>query len=206
MVDFVVSQNAQQNPYQEFTYVVAATTGRVRINYATSYFRALSVGTGGALGLRFAGAGNDTSFTGVGIGLKLPFVIEWVELINTGSSDITVTVAMGIVDILDTRFSSSSTITATVVPGTVLVDAADVAVLTVATTKVITTNAATRTVIISNLVANGTKIRVGTSSAGAARGVEVANGGSISLDTSADVYVYNPSGSTINIGVLSLRS
>lgn len=84
---------------------------------------------------------------------------------------------------------------------TVLNTVADVAILTTATTQVLAANAARRTAIISNLVANGTVVRVGDASVGAARGAEIPVGGSAVMESTEAIFVYNPSGGTINIGI-----
>ncbi len=199
-----VSRNVPQNPYKEFTLVIpAAANGlnRQRINYATSYFRVIAL-TLATLSINTAGAAGDTSVVGAGIGIELDEIVPWIELINTGASDLTVTVAMGICKIQDSRLTLTGTVTTSVASGATLSDVADVAVLTTATTKVNTGSATYKSVIISNLLANAGVVRVGTSSAGAARGAEIPIGGSVTLDTQADVYIYNPNAGTVNIGVL----
>ncbi|MGH7237181.1 MAG: hypothetical protein ACREGF_01455 [Candidatus Saccharimonadales bacterium] len=205
----MTAQLPVKNPYKEFTYVIPCSDNgnkTVRINYDTTYFRVLAL-TLNTLAVNFGGQGDTTTLIGAGIGIKLSAPTPFVELTNTGAADLTVTVALGHVgDVVDSRFVVSNTVNVSNIAGTTLTDIDDVIVLTTATTKVKSSNAATKTVLISNLAANATKIRVGTSSAGAARGAEVPIGGTISMDYSGDVYVYNPSASTINIGVLEIRT
>lgn len=82
-----------------------------------------------------------------------------------------------------------------------LTDFADVTILTTATTQVLAVNASRKSSVVTNLQANGTVIRVGTSSAGAARGPEVPIGGSYVHESQAALYVYNPSAGSIAVGV-----
>lgn len=198
----VVSSNTPQNPYKEFTMTLQVND-RQRIYYASNYFRVLAL-TLNTLSVNFYGT-TQTSFVGAGIGVKLPDILPWVELINTGGAPVVLTVAMGVGEFFDNRLTVTGNINSVIVSGATLTDVADVAVLTGATTQVQAASALTKTVIISNLAANGTKIRVGSASAGAARGIEVPIGGSVSLDTAAAVFVFNPSGGTINIGVEAIQ-
>ncbi len=199
-----------KNPYQEFTYVIPAKANGInvqRIFYDTTYFRVLAL-TKNTLNVNFGGQGQTTNWSGAGLGVRLGAAIPWIELTNTGADDLTITVALGHVpEIVDSRFITVGGILAiTPTPGATLVDATDIAVLAGATTKVISSNTNAKSVAISNLSANLTSIRVGTSAAGATRGIEVPNGACFSIDCSGDLYVYNPSAGTINIGVLSVRT
>ncbi len=191
-----------QNPYKEFPIVVPAGQ-RYRLYYSTTYFRIMSL-TLNTLSVNFAGT-TDTTIVGAGIGIRMKAAIPYVDLINTGAADLTVVVALGCVDINDSRLNLSGTLTAVVASGATLVTVADVAVLTVTTTKVVATNANNKSAIISNLIANGTVLRAGDVNTGASRGAEVPIGGSITLDCSADIYIFNPSGGTINVGITIVR-
>jgi hypothetical protein len=81
-----------------------------------------------------------------------------------------------------------------------LTDGADVSITTGATTLVLPVDANRKSATISNLLANNTVVRAGSSSAGAARGVEIPVGGSLVWENTAALYIYNPDASTINIG------
>jgi len=205
MVDVFVGKDPIQNPYREFTYVIPAS-GQQEILYAHSYFRIMSLSAAGSVAVRWGQSGSQSSVIGSGIGIELPEAVDRVTLINLGGADVTITVALSMGRVSDDRLNVSGTLSTSVISPTTAVDTADVAVLTLATTLVAATNANTQQVIISNLAANGTSIRVGTVSAGAARGVEIQSGATIVLDCSANIYVYNPSAATINIGVLFLRT
>lgn len=89
--------------------------------------------------------------------------------------------------------------------GATLKDAADVAIAAGATTLVLAVNPSRQRFTISNLQANGTPVRVGASTAGAARGAEIGVGGSYTEETTDAVYVYNPSGAAINIGRIEVE-
>ena len=96
-------------------------------------------------------------------------------------------------------FTQELTISSTI--GSGYTTAADVAILTTATTQVLAANTSRKSFTISNLQANATLVRVGDSGAGAAEGIECPIGGSVTDSHTGAVYVYNPSGSTINIGI-----
>lgn len=78
---------------------------------------------------------------------------------------------------------------------------ADVAVAATTTTQVLPVNPSRQKAVVSNLQVNGTIIRVGDSTTGAASGAEVPIGGSITIESTDAIYVYNPAASGINIGL-----
>ena len=78
---------------------------------------------------------------------------------------------------------------------------ADASILTTATTQVLAANADRISATISNLSANGTVLRVGDASTGATRGAEIPVGGSAVLNITGAIYVYNPSGGTVTVGL-----
>jgi len=102
-------------------------------------------------------------------------------------------------DALINPFSSEVIVTGTI--GGTFTDVADVSILTTATTLVAAANATRKSATFSNLLANGTVVRIGTSAAGAARGNEIPVGGSAKIEHTGAVYIYNPSVATINIAV-----
>lgn len=68
-------------------------------------------------------------------------------------------------------------------------------------------NANRRAILITNLAGNTATIRVGDSSVNVSRGTPVAPGETITLETTADIYVYKPAtGSPENIAILEVLS
>lgn len=128
-------------------------------------------------------------------------------LTNTTGAPITVQVGIALGEIKSaSAVIVDGTVATTLSSGTTLVDTPDVAVAAGTAVKVATGTGTDKTKIISNLLANDTVVRVGTSAAGAARGAEIPIGTSANIDTTADVWVYNPSGNGINIGILITRA
>lgn len=116
--NFPISISQIQNPYQEFTYTLAAGEQR-RIDYSSDYFRVLDL-TGTGLKVRFAFNGSETEWTGAGIGFKSPAVFSYVILRNTSGAPFTITVAMAIGFITDDRLNVSGNINVVTPPATAL--------------------------------------------------------------------------------------
>lgn len=71
---------------------------------------------------------------------------------------------------------------------------ADVSLVATSTTQILGLVAARFCALICNLAANTQTFRIGDSNAGATRGVELAPGESISIETTEAIYGYNPGG------------
>ena len=71
-----------------------------------------------------------------------------------------------------------------------------------ATTQIVEANANRLCVIITNLATNTQTFRIGDADAGASRGIELAPGESIEIETTAAVYGYNPGGSAESVSVM----
>ncbi|MFH1931046.1 MAG: hypothetical protein ABIN18_05595 [Pseudomonadota bacterium] len=87
-----------------------------------------------------------------------------------------------------------------VTKATVLDTVADVALAAAATTQILAANAARRQALITNLAANASTFRIGDAAAAAARGVELAPGETIGLETTEAIFGYNP-GAIQSVGV-----
>ena len=88
------------------------------------------------------------------------------------------------------------------VKASILNSAADVTLAATATTQIVGALATRLCVLISNKKTNTQTFRIGDSNAGAVRGVELAPGQSISIETTEAIYGYNPGGSGENVGVV----
>jgi hypothetical protein len=69
---------------------------------------------------------------------------------------------------------------------------------------VVAADSSRKSVTISNLSSNVQIMRIGDSNAGAARGVELSPGQSVTLETESAVYAYNPGASAESLGVMVL--
>ena len=197
-----ITSGITQPPYQEQTFVIAAGA---RVDYFAvfNYFRPISI-TGGSLAVKFGDNGLESNYTGVGIGLDLQDTYSRVTLINNGASQMTITVALANGKITDDRLTVSGSVNVAPIGAVTTPTTADVAIAATTTTLVKAANANRREIMISNLLANGTVVRVGDASTGAARGMEIPVGGTAILSSAAAIYVYNPSAAGINIGVTEL--
>jgi hypothetical protein len=80
--------------------------------------------------------------------------------------------------------------------------ATDITLVAVSTTQILGLVAARFCALICNLRANTQTFRIGDISAGATRGIELAPGESISIETTEAIYGYNPGGSGENVSVI----
>lgn len=81
----------------------------------------------------------------------------------------------------------------------------DDSVAAATTEQVLAANALRKEVLITNLFTNTDPVRVGDSNAGAARGIELSPGQSITLETTAAIYVYNTkAGGAQSVAILEL--
>lgn len=104
-----VDQNVQfgstQHVYEEQTHVIPAGQSKP-VYFPHNYFRVIDM-TGGELAVRFGQNGNVTKHSGAGLGKSHAMVLDQVQLYNIGATDMTITIAMGIGDISDSRLNVS---------------------------------------------------------------------------------------------------
>jgi len=83
---------------------------------------------------------------------------------------------------------------------TVFDSLADIIIVAAAVAVIVVPALATqRTAIIASLAVNGQTCRIGDATTGAARGIELAPGESISISTTEAIYAYNPAGANITL-------
>ncbi len=98
----------------------------------------------------------------------------------------------------------SSTVTTEETKAETFASVVDITLNNGAATLIAAASGTRRQIHISNLLANGGTIRVGDSSVGAARGVEVGIGSTYIIETSADVYAYvGSNGKSIGVATVS---
>lgn len=96
---------------------------------------------------------------------------------------------------------SQGDVNATIVNPSILDTVADVAMTATATTQILAANGDRVKALITNLAANTQTLRIGDTNAGATRGVELAPGETIELETTEAIYGYNPGGVAQSVGV-----
>jgi hypothetical protein len=135
-----------------------------------------------------------------GVRFSLPVMFTKIRIENEGGAvaDVTLTAGTGDAD------DSSVTGSLNIAKSTTLQTVADVSILATTTTQIAAADSARREILITNLSTNTAAFRVGDSSAGAARGVEVLPGSTIALETTAAVYAYNSGAGAQSVGVLEV--
>lgn len=199
MTDIPVKQAQRQNPYCEFVRIVAAGS-REPIQYDHRYFRLMSQ-SGGTFKVRFDNSGQETTVIGSGIGIKHVDACSVVEIINTHATDsMTVTVAMSMGEISDSRLSLSGTITVNQVMASTIITAADVVCATNAIQLLLALDTTRRAAHISNILANGQVCRLGDINTTATRGAELGIGETRIITNTAAIYSWFV-GATKSIGL-----
>lgn len=193
------------NPYKQFPISIANGASETYY-YNHNYARLLTLSISTGVTWRFGSSGTPSDIVGAGIGYKLPSTVDRVTITNNSGGALTGVLGLAVGEINDDRLNVSGTVTTSEISGATFTDTANVAVNTVTTTQVLAASSTRKTAIISNLAANAGVIKVGASTAGASRGVEVPLGGSAVLDTSGAIYVYNPQASTVNIGLAEIST
>jgi hypothetical protein len=84
----------------------------------------------------------------------------------------------------------------------VLNSAVDVSLAATSTTQILGALGSRICALISNLASNTETFRIGDASAGATRGIELASGESISIETTEAIYGYNPGASAESVSVI----
>lgn len=203
-----ISQGSLQEPPKQETLTLQP---QERLTYFRNldFFRIFDISVVGAndLKLRFGDSATETDLVGSGIGYKLPYVTDRIVFFNSSTSTAhTFTFVTAIGDVTDDRVNFTGTLSVNNLSPNTFNSGADVAVLTTATTLILATNANRRQAIITNLDTNAGTVRIGDSGAGASNGVPLAVGSTLILDTSADIYCYNPNALTVNMSVSGLEN
>lgn len=86
-----------------------------------------------------------------------------------------------------------------------LVTTADDSIAATTTEQILAANTDRKEALITNLADNGAKIRVGDANTGAGRGIEVSPGQTITLNTTAAIYVYNEGASAQSVAILEVE-
>lgn len=118
-----IAQIDVQNPYQEFTYTIPPSE-IMQVFYAHSYFRVLEyTGDANTLKVRFGSSGQESVFSGAGLGYAMKEPVDRVDLRNDGTNPLTVKIGLATGVINDDRLSVSGTVT---VNGHVIVDSGNI--------------------------------------------------------------------------------
>lgn len=176
--------------------VVVPANGVLERNYNANYI--VNLQSDGDLNISF----DDKTPAFFPQGLGYPVEFNKVRLINGTGAPITAKLNIGSVRTDDNRLSLSGAFQISV--PTTLQSGVDVSVAAGATSLVIAANTSRNEALVTNLSANSSVIRVGDLNAAANRGIEVSPGQTVTLETSAAIYVHNLGSGPQSVGVLEV--
>lgn len=126
-------------------------------------------------------------------------------VINDSGANLTFQLEIGYGEVKTNNVSISGTLKAALQGHSTLSSAADDSIAATSTELVLASNTNRKEALITNLSSNAGNIRVGDSNAGASRGVEVSPGQTVTLSTTAAIYVYNEGTSAQSVGLLEVE-
>lgn len=176
--------------------VVIPANGEIERNYFASYI--VNLQSDGDLDISFDD--KTPAFFAQGIGYPVDF--NKVRIINRTGADITAKLNIGSSRTDDNRLSLSGAFQ--IATPANLETKIDDSIAAGATELVAAANASRNEILITNLSSNSAPVRVGDSNTGANRGVEVGVGQTITLNTSAAVYVHNTHTGAQSVAILEV--
>jgi len=191
----------QFRTYQVFENLTIAAGGEETINVTGEFFTILA---SSLLNFEIGFDEGPLNFAKSGHAGRLPpgDVFSSVRFKNTdGANSLVLTFAAGFGDLVDNETTISGAITLNVPVG--LSSAADVSLGAAAKTLILAANISRVEALITNLAANASTVRIGDVNAAAARGVELAPGQTITLETEGAIYAWNP-GAAQSVGVIEV--
>jgi hypothetical protein len=116
----------------------------------------------------------------------------------------TVQIVVGFGECINNRLyvPSAVTIGATIVNGNTFTPLADVSMTAGAAVQIMAANANRKSLTISSNINNAGSLRLGDSTVTATKGLELAPGSTVSLDTTAAVYGWNTTGTTFSVSAV----
>lgn len=123
-----------------------------------------------------------------------------IRLINESGTDAVITAIIGSGDFTESSIANDVDVS----KGTTLATTADQSV-TAASTELIAASDTTRRVVMVCNLSSSVTLRIGDSNAGAAQGQPLAPGLTLTLETTAAVYAYNPDAGAVSVAVTELK-
>lgn len=145
--------------------------------------------------LRMDGTNDFTMSANRKVRLSADDTFSTLEVINNSGSNLTYQLEVGFGDIETNDLAITGELNVQQ-GGDTLVTAADVTLVAATATQIVAAESTRKEILIHNNT--GAAIRVGDSNVGAARGVQVATGGTIVLNTSAAISAYSAGGGTVS--------
>lgn len=181
---------------------VALAAGATEVINATGNYIAALTATGAfSIGL------DDNGLTpweaGLSANLEPGETYSKVRITDLSGAPNTVEMCLGYGQFKDARFTLLGSITTSPTKATAFASVPDVVCGAAGQTILAVALATRRQLIVSNLAANASTIRVGDVGAAAGEGVELAPGQTLIVDTAAAVYAWNP-GAVQSVAVVSV--
>ena len=180
----------QFRTYQVFENMTIAADGEETINVTGEFFTILA---SSLLSFQIGFDEGPLNFAKSGHAGRLPAGDQFssVRFKNTdGANPLVVTFAAGFGDLVDNETQLTGAVTVNVPVG--LSSTADVALAAAAKTLILAADIGRVEALITNLAGNVATLRIGDVNAAAARGVELAPGQTITLETEGAIYAWNP--------------
>ena len=176
--------------YQVYDLTIAANS-EVVINVQAEFFNVLDTSATDFLLALDMGIFN---YAKKGHKARLPDggMFKAIRLRNPSGASITVKIAAGFGDLIDSETQVSGFISLTVPSG--LPSTPDVSINAASTIQVLAVNLNRKEAMISNLATNTQTMRISDSFTGAAQGTPVAPGQTITIEATAAIWAYNPGG------------
>lgn len=176
-------------------FVIGLNAGQtLQMDVVGTYYRVLKA----SAPLSVATDNGDLQNIAQGIGEHTQDAFTRLYVYSASAQTVEIAVSFGRID--DARLSLSAPVD--IASATAITTAADVALAATATSLIKAATAGRKEIIISNLGSN--TVRVGDINAGAARGQPLEPAQSLTLNTSAAVYAYNPGAGTNAVSVIEL--
>lgn len=115
-------------------------------------------------------------------------------------------VMVGFGSVADARSTANVTVNTTIAPGAIVDNGGDVSCPAAAATLLSALDAGRLSLTVTNPSTNTKTMRIGNAGVGAASGVILEPGESVTLSTTAAVYAYNPAGAVESLSVGAVRA
>lgn len=135
-----------------------------------------------------------------GMRFAVPEQFKKIRVKNNNASAVAAVLVIGVGDVDDARLSGQLDLA----KAATITSAADVAIAATSTAIIKAANLSRIEVMITNLSTNTASFRIGDAAAGAAKGVELLPGATITLTTTAAVYGYNSHTAAQSLAVLEV--
>lgn len=194
-----VEVSSRSRDAQSATYVIAAGT-QITIAAHCQFVHCINASAPFKLSVN---NGGDMYFSANSF-YQAPDSFPTFEITNEGASALTVTMVFGWGEYRYNGVTITGLVQADPVIPSGLQTTADVSVPATTAQQVVAANTSRKAVMVGNLGSNAAAVRIGDASVGAARGVELLAGATLTLQTTAAVWAYNGHTSAQSLQILEV--